>query len=84
MGQLNSPPFVDLADAELAPERVKGIEPSCAAWKAAVLPLNYTRLEAWEFCAGGAMLQRFFHRNVAPRLKFAAPPGITRPSWIRF
>jgi hypothetical protein len=26
-------------------ERVKGIEPSCAAWEAAVLPLNYTRLE---------------------------------------
>ena len=26
-------------------ERVKGIEPSCAAWKAAVLPLNYTRTE---------------------------------------
>ena len=25
-------------------ERVKGIEPSCAAWKAAVLPLNYTRI----------------------------------------
>ena len=25
-------------------ERVKGIEPSCAAWKAAVLPLNYTRM----------------------------------------
>ena len=24
-------------------ERVKGIEPSCAAWEAAVLPLNYTR-----------------------------------------
>ena len=24
-------------------ERVEGIEPSCAAWKAAVLPLNYTR-----------------------------------------
>ena len=24
-------------------ERVKGIEPSYAAWKAAVLPLNYTR-----------------------------------------
>jgi hypothetical protein len=29
-------------------ERVKGIEPSCAAWKAAVLPLNYTRrLTGW-------------------------------------
>jgi hypothetical protein len=24
---------------------VKGIEPSCAAWEAAVLPLNYTRGE---------------------------------------
>ena len=24
-------------------ERVAGIEPACAAWKAAVLPLNYTR-----------------------------------------
>ena len=29
-------------------ERVKGIEPSYAAWEAAVLPLNYTRL-AGEF-----------------------------------
>jgi hypothetical protein len=27
-------------------ERVKGIEPSYAAWEAAVLPLNYTRLPA--------------------------------------
>jgi hypothetical protein len=26
-----------------AVERVKGIEPSYAAWEAAVLPLNYTR-----------------------------------------
>src|SRR5204862_4564939 len=25
-------------------QRVKGIEPSCAAWEAAVLPLNYTRV----------------------------------------
>ena len=24
-------------------ERVKGIEPSCQAWEACVLPLNYTR-----------------------------------------
>jgi hypothetical protein len=29
----------------LALERVKGIEPSYAAWEAAVLPLNYTRAE---------------------------------------
>ena len=27
-------------------ERAKGIEPSYAAWEAAVLPLNYTRIEA--------------------------------------
>ena len=27
-------------------ERVKGIEPSYAAWEAAVLPLNYTRAVA--------------------------------------
>ena len=25
-------------------ERVKGIEPSCSAWKAAALPLSYTRI----------------------------------------
>ena len=25
-------------------ERVRGIEPPCAAWEAAVLPLNYTRV----------------------------------------
>jgi hypothetical protein len=29
--------------AEGRMERVKGIEPSYAAWEAAVLPLNYTR-----------------------------------------
>ena len=28
-------------------ERVKGIEPSSSAWKAEVLPLNYTRKEWW-------------------------------------
>jgi hypothetical protein len=27
-------------------ERVKGIEPSYEAWEAAVLPLNYTRMDA--------------------------------------
>ena len=29
-------------------ERVKGIEPSYAAWEAAVLPLNYTRINYQE------------------------------------
>src|SRR6266496_5919930 len=30
-------------------QRVKGIEPSCAAWEAAVLPLNYTRNVIFDF-----------------------------------
>src|SRR5258705_13738766 len=30
-------------------KRVRGIEPSCAAWEAAVLPLNYTREEIFDF-----------------------------------
>jgi dihydroorotase len=30
-------------------ERVKGIEPSCEAWKASVLPLNYTRVRQHPF-----------------------------------
>lgn len=25
-------------------EQVKGIEPSCSAWEADILPLNYTRV----------------------------------------
>ena len=30
--------------ARTAVERAMGIEPTCAAWKAAVLPLNYARM----------------------------------------
>src|SRR5215470_15064071 len=30
-------------------ERVRGIEPPCAAWEAAVLPLNYTRMQIFDF-----------------------------------
>jgi hypothetical protein len=37
-------PACDLARFYDENERVKGIEPSCAAWEAAVLPLNYTRI----------------------------------------
>ncbi len=28
-------------------QRVAGIEPACAAWKAAILPLNYTRTRSY-------------------------------------
>ena len=36
-------------------ERAKGIEPSCEAWKASVLPLNYARLRALRFGAAGPL-----------------------------
>jgi hypothetical protein len=45
-------------------ERVKGIEPSYEAWEAAVLPLNYTRVEG---------IVVFSCRN--PRQTEAARPG---------
>jgi hypothetical protein len=38
-------------------ERVKGIEPSYAAWEAAVLPLNYTRFIG-QLNGGGDALSR--------------------------
>jgi hypothetical protein len=38
-------PVVTLPVAKGGMERVKGIEPSCPAWEAGVLPLNYTRGE---------------------------------------
>jgi hypothetical protein len=44
-------------------ERVKGIEPSYAAWEAAVLPLNYTRV-ALDFSA---------HTPIAPRTRSGMP-----------
>jgi hypothetical protein len=36
-------------------ERVKGIEPSYSAWKAAALPLSYTRAQAINYHATGAV-----------------------------
>jgi hypothetical protein len=33
-------------------KRVKGIEPSCPAWEAGVLPLNYTRIRKEETVMG--------------------------------
>jgi hypothetical protein len=46
-------------------ERVKGIEPSCPAWEAGVLPLNYTREGIADFRFAIANLQsgRLLPRN---------------------
>src|SRR3546814_295057 len=49
-------------------ERVKGIEPSYAAWEAAVLPLNYTRI----VCRGDYSASP--HRQMEPRRCIAHRP----------
>jgi hypothetical protein len=50
--------------AELKLERAKGIEPSYAAWEAAVLPLNYARdfkcLGKYPFCTWQFFGQQLF------------------------
>ena len=49
-------------------KRVKGIEPSCPAWEAGVLPLNYTRKRIFDFRLSMADLQ------AQARLRSAADP----------
>ena len=53
-------------------ERVKGIEPSYAAWEAAVLPLNYTRL--------GRQKPARLRRDRRILLDFRVPTNACRPS----
>ncbi len=55
----------------VAVERVKGIEPSYSAWKAAALPLSYTRAGAGLSRRGGGL-----NRSCAPALP--AVPGAGR------
>ena len=47
-------------------ERVKGIEPSYAVWKTAVLPLNYTRLR---FASARPARSETSRRLVEPKLE---------------
>ena len=64
-------------------ERVKGIEPSYSAWKAAALPLSYTRARPINYHAGQAAstaisgfdpFKRVVHAAVVPSV-FFAPTG---------
>ena len=41
----------------LSVERVMGIEPTCSAWKADILPLNYTRI----YLVFSAVLRRLYY-----------------------
>src|SRR5436189_3828705 len=59
-------------------ERVKGIEPSCAAWEAAVLPLNYTRAPA-PFLAAPAVRCNSLARCHRAKSRLATAPPIGRP-----
>src|SRR5260221_566369 len=55
-------------------ERVKGIEPSYSAWKAAALPLSYTRARPFNYHAMEAA-STAMHRA----LETACVPGMFRP-----
>jgi hypothetical protein len=63
-------------------ERVKGIEPSCAAWEAAVLPLNYTRevnfrssIVDLRFASCDLHCQEITSSSFVPVFLLAAGPG---------
>jgi hypothetical protein len=52
-----------------------GIEPTLAAWEAAVLPLNYTRMDArilWCDSHFGKCISRWFHALMRKRLQSRA------------
>jgi hypothetical protein len=69
-------------------ERAKGIEPSYAAWEAAVLPLNYARkINHLARLAGPNVLQNVLHASGPASLPFLAalsakrkPRGAPRPT----
>jgi hypothetical protein len=52
-------------------ERVKGIEPSSSAWKAAALPLSYTRIHPAHGSGGGG---GWIRTNVGIANGFTARP----------
>ena len=48
-----------------------GIGPTCAAWKAAVLPLNYARVAVWALNYARVAVWALNYARVAPRGVFA-------------
>ncbi len=59
-------------------ERVKGIEPSYSAWKAAALPLSYTRVRPMNYHAKD-VASTAMRRPGASNRKFAPPCPAKRP-----
>jgi hypothetical protein len=64
-------------------ERVKGIEPSYSAWKAAALPLSYTRVQAINYHAAQAASTAMHDRLRYAALRSAGPLRAARPLNIR-
>ena len=62
-------------------ERVKGIEPSYEAWEAAVLPLNYTRMDGFDFKAINLLSNCFCTGNRPPEPKELGGMGALRHQW---
>ena len=59
-------------------EQVKGVEPSYAAWEAAVLPMNYTCIGETIVASFFGKCNRFFRRpdtkcGTAPPTRYALP-----------
>ena len=54
-------------------ERAMGIEPTCEAWEAPILPLNYARLSCISM----------YKKNVRPSKAFFDFMGFDRPSATR-
>ena len=69
-------PATYFVSASLSMERVKGIEPSCEAWKASVLPLNYTRVQLAHILAHRLALSIGL-RIFSPSNEFVARVGRT-------
>ena len=63
-------------------ERVKGIEPSYSAWKAAALPLSYTRISADQLSRPASRLNRY--APVRPRKPLFPKPLLAALNRRRF
>jgi hypothetical protein len=58
-------------------ERAKGIEPSYAAWEAAVLPLNYARQGSWFLTLPSGSFNGAAESSVS-HLRFTCPEPLTK------
>src|SRR5687767_2916481 len=70
---IRTPPASAEAHPLMKVERVMGIEPTLAAWEAAVLPLNYTRLASPDFITSHATLHVRAGGRLTPTMDHGTP-----------